>query len=70
MRTPTNADLDALPESVRAYIMELEQQTVPNSAVRDAIVWRENALALAVRVRELEAELAEKHPHVGPISRE
>jgi hypothetical protein len=54
---PTTDEFEALPPATRAYIMALEQQTVPASAVRDAIVWRETALALAARVRELEAEL-------------
>ena len=40
--------------------MALEQQTVPASAVRDAIVWKETAHALLVRIRELEAELGKR----------
>jgi len=62
---PTTEEFEALPEATRRYIMALEQQTVPSSAVRDAIVWKETAIALAVRVRELEAELASSRPGVA-----
>lgn len=55
MPAPTAEEFAALPEATRRYIMALEQQTVPASAVRDAIVWRETAEALVVRVRELKA---------------
>lgn len=59
---PTVEEFEALPRAVQRYIMALEQQTIPASAVRDAIVWKENALALVVRIRELEGELAANRP--------
>lgn len=58
MPQPTLAELvNACPEPVRRLIHELEAMSDPASLVRNAIVERENALALAERVRELEAEL-------------
>ena len=59
---PTAEELEASPESVRRYLMELETIADPSCLVRDAMAWQENALALAVRVRELEAELAGSRP--------
>lgn len=56
---PTTEQINALPEPLRRFIAALETIADPACSIRDAIVWRETAEALAVRVRELEAKVAE-----------
>jgi len=52
---PVAANISVLPYPLRRYIHDLETNCDPAGMVREAIVQRENAAALAVRVRELEA---------------
>ena len=50
--------MNGLPEPYRSYVMWLETDTDPAGNIREAACQRENALALAVMVRELKEELA------------
>lgn len=52
-----SALINAAPAPLRRYIHDIETRCDPASDVRTAHVWRETAMALAERVRELEAEL-------------
>lgn len=58
--TPTPANINALPESVRRYIHDLETNADPAGTIREAICQKENAMALARRVEELEGETTRK----------
>jgi hypothetical protein len=55
--TPTPANINALPNPIRRYIHDLESNADPSGTIREAICQRENAMALAFRVKELEAEI-------------
>src|SRR5215467_2232925 len=56
--TPTPENINALPHPIRRYIHHLATNAVPSGTIAEAICQRENAMALARRVKELEAQLA------------
>lgn len=53
---PTAENINALPESVRKYIYELETNCDPPSLVRDNIIIKENIRALEIRLKEAETK--------------
>jgi hypothetical protein len=53
-RHDLSAAINALPEPLRVFVHDLEARVDPAGDVRAAHVQRENALALAARVAELE----------------
>ena len=56
--SPTAMQVNALPERLRRYIHDIETSAADQTGnIREAICQRENAMALAIRVRELEADL-------------
>lgn len=65
---PTTEQINALPAPLRRFITALETIADPACSIRDAIVWRETAEALAVRVRELEAEIDMGCAECGPAA--
>jgi hypothetical protein len=54
---PTSEQINALPEKLRKYIHDIETNCDQTGVIREAIVQRENAEALALRVQELQKEL-------------
>ncbi len=49
---------NALPEPFRGYVHWLDTNADPSWNIRDAVCWKENALACGARIAELEHELA------------
>lgn len=47
---------NSLPEPFKTYVARLHMVADPSSHVRDAIFWKETAMALAARISELEQE--------------
>ena len=63
--TITTAEINALPDRLRRYIHDLETNCDPAGVLQSLAVQKENALALAARVRELEALLREANDLLG-----
>src|SRR5262245_18528547 len=60
--SPTADNINALPEPIRRYIHHLATNADPAGTIAEAICQRENAMALARRVEELEAEMERLKP--------
>ena len=54
---PTSEQINALPERLRKYIHAIETNCDQTGIVREAIIQRENAEALALQVKELQEKL-------------
>lgn len=65
---PDSAHINALPDPLRRFIHDLETNADPAGTIREAICQRENAMALAIRVNELESQLAEKDREIATLT--